>query len=141
MAQLTVLEAARLVGRSKSHVFRAIRSGSLSAQRDDAGNYQIDQAELARVFQLTHLTQRGASDDLTRHSDDTAMTQLAARLADALDQVHDLRRRLDEAEAARIQADTERRQTAERLTALLTDQRAATPAAPASTRRAWWPWR
>jgi hypothetical protein len=41
--------------------------------------------------------------------------------------IEDLRRRLDRAD--------------ERLTALLTDQRAATPAAPASTRRAWWPWR
>ena len=126
MAQLTVLEAGRLVGRSKSHIFRAIKSGTLSAERDAAGNYRIDQAELARVFPLAH---QGAPDDLPRHSDGAAMAQLEARLGDALDQVHDLRCRLD--------AEAEERR---RLTAVLADLRAAPPAA-LPPRRRWWRWR
>jgi chromosome segregation ATPase len=52
------------------------------------------------------------------------ITDKDAQLADAREQINDLRRRLDRAD--------------ERLTALLTDQR--TPV-PASTRRLWWPWR
>ena len=95
-SSLTVLEAGRLVGRSKSHIFRAIRSGTLSAERDSAGTWRIDRAELARVFPLAHpLAYQGAPDDLRRHGDDAAMAQLEARLADYQDQVADLRRRLD----------------------------------------------
>src|SRR3954451_10038639 len=120
MAQLTVLEAGRLVGRSKSHIFRAIRAGTLSAERDAAGNYRIDPAELARVFPLAR---QDAPDDLSRHSDGTALAQLEARLADALDQVSDLRRRLD--------AEAEERR---RLTAVLADLRAA----PARKSWLWW---
>ena len=60
---LTVLEAGRLVGRSKSHIFRAIKSGALSADRDETGAWRMDRAELARVFPLA---QSGAPDDLPR---------------------------------------------------------------------------
>jgi excisionase family DNA binding protein len=126
-SSLTVLEAGRLVGRSKSHIFRAIKSGTLSAERDDAGAYRIDRAELARVFPLAH---QDAPDDLMRHGDGAAMAQLEARLADALDQVADLRRRLDTA--------TEQLGEALQQVRQLTDQRAAQPA---PGRRSWWPWR
>ena len=81
-SKLTVLEAGRLVGRSKSHIFRAIKSGVLSAERDDTGTYRIDRAELARVFSLAHQeAHQGAPDDLIRHGDGAAMAQLEARLA------------------------------------------------------------
>ena len=121
--QTDVLEAGRLVGRSKSHIFRAIKSGTLSAERDDAGSYRIDRAELARVFQLVR---PDASDDLTRNGDGAVLAQLKARLANELHQIRDLRRRLDtEAEERR------------RLTAILADQRTTTPP-PAP--RSWWPW-
>jgi hypothetical protein len=137
--RLTVLEAGRLVGRSKSHMFRAIKSGTLSAERDHAGVYRIDRAELARVFPLAHpLAHQGAPDDLTRHGDGAAMAQLEARLADSQDQVADLRRRLDIA--------TEQLGEALHQVRLLTDQRAtaSAPAAapePSAARRSWWRWR
>jgi len=50
MAELTLGAAARLTGTSKSTLTRAIRSGRLSATRDDAGSYRIDVAELTRVY-------------------------------------------------------------------------------------------
>src|SRR4051794_568770 len=100
--KLSVLEAGRLVGRSKSHIFRAIKSGMLSAERDAAGSYRIDRAELSRVFPVAR---QDTPDDLSRHGDDTAgavVAQLEARLADALDQVRDLRQQRDrEAEERR----------------------------------------
>src|SRR4051812_23268744 len=43
-------EAAEQAGTSKSSIFRAIKSGRLSATRDDQGGIQIDPAELARVY-------------------------------------------------------------------------------------------
>lgn len=47
---LNLREAAEQAGTSKSSIFRAIRSGRLSATRDDFGGVQIDPAELARVY-------------------------------------------------------------------------------------------
>ncbi len=48
--ELSLSAAARATGRSKSTVGRAIKSGKLSARRDDAGGYLIDASELARAF-------------------------------------------------------------------------------------------
>ncbi len=48
--ELSLGAAARLVGTSKSTLTRAVRSGRLSATRDDAGSYRINVAELTRVY-------------------------------------------------------------------------------------------
>lgn len=48
--ELSLSAAARATGRSKSTINRAIKSGKLSARRDDAGGYRIDASELARAF-------------------------------------------------------------------------------------------
>ena len=47
---LTLGQAARLTGTSKTTLTRAIRAGRLSATRRDDGTYSIDPAELARVY-------------------------------------------------------------------------------------------
>src|SRR4051812_28860788 len=47
---LSLTEAARTAGTSRSSLFRAIRSGRLSATRTEHGEFRIDEAELARVF-------------------------------------------------------------------------------------------
>jgi excisionase family DNA binding protein len=133
-SKLTVLEAGRLVGRSKSHIFRAIKSGALSAERDATGTWRIDRAELARIFPPHQEAHQDAEDDLRRFGQDAAMVQLEARLADALDQVSDLRTRLDTATAQLGEALQQVR--------LLTDQRQApVPAPTPPPRRTWWRWR
>jgi excisionase family DNA binding protein len=130
-SSVTVLEAGRLVGRSKSHIFRAIKSGTLSAERDNAGTWRINRAELARVFPPAHQeAHQDAPDDLSRHSNGAAMAQLEARLADTQDQVVDLRRRLDIATAQLGEALQQVR--------MLTDQRA--PASQLMPARRWWTW-
>lgn len=48
--ELSLSAAARATGRSKSTIGRAIKSGKISARRDDAGGYHIDASELARAF-------------------------------------------------------------------------------------------
>lgn len=48
--QLSLSAAAKDVGRSKSTLSRAIGQGRMSATRCDDGSYQIDPAELYRVF-------------------------------------------------------------------------------------------
>jgi excisionase family DNA binding protein len=123
----TVAEAAKAAGRSKSTLLRAIQAGKLSATRDPiTEGWLIEPAELQRAYRV-------ASTDPVRADANGAarIVELEARFeaeqaknAVLLDQVSDLRRRLD--------AEAEERR---RLTAILADQRAM----PA--RRSWWPWR
>lgn len=47
---LTLNQAAKACGRSKSTLLVAIRSGRMSAPKDDRGRYTIDPAELHRAF-------------------------------------------------------------------------------------------
>lgn len=117
----TLGTAAHAVGVSKSTLRRAIQTGRLSATRRDDGSYEIDPAELARVFP------RPSADtpEMARHDTANETGALQREVTVLREVVEDLRRRLDASEA-------ERRQTQERLTALLTDQR---------PRRRWWPWR
>ncbi len=48
--ELSLSAAARATGHSKSTIGRAIKSGKLSARRNDAGGYLIDASELGRAF-------------------------------------------------------------------------------------------
>jgi predicted site-specific integrase-resolvase len=118
----TLGTAAHAVGVSKSTLRRAIQTGRLSATRRDDGSYEIDPAELARVFP------RPSADtpEMARHDTGNETGALQREVTVLREVVEDLRRRLDASEV-------ERRQTQERLTALLTDQRPA-------KRRKWWPW-
>lgn len=52
MSELSLTQAAKIAGKSKSTINRAIKSGKLSAMRRDDGSYSIDRAELARAFQI-----------------------------------------------------------------------------------------
>ena len=53
MAGLSLSQAAKAAGRSKSTIGRAIKSGKLSAVRNDDDTFSIDPAELFRVFPRT----------------------------------------------------------------------------------------
>jgi excisionase family DNA binding protein len=47
---MTLGQAARATGVGKTTLARAIKAGRLSATRTDLGSYQIDPAELHRVY-------------------------------------------------------------------------------------------
>lgn len=49
----TLGTAAKATGKAKSTILRAIKSGTISASKDAAGNYSIDPSELHRVFDAT----------------------------------------------------------------------------------------
>lgn len=139
----SVAEAAKAIGKSKATVFRAISSGRISAARDEAtGAFIVEPVELHRVFpaashEAPHDTANGTMRNGGLH---TRVAELEARiaekddrLADAHDQIDDLRCRLD--------AEAEERRTAQaKLTAVLTDQRAASSVSGLGPRRSWWPW-
>jgi excisionase family DNA binding protein len=47
---LSIRDAARQTGVSRSAIFRAIKTGKISAPRRENGDYAIDPSELFRVF-------------------------------------------------------------------------------------------
>jgi len=118
MPALSLSQAAKLTGKSKSTINRAIKTGKLSATRHEDGTYSIDPAELARAFDVEPL--EGAK----RRDLDPDGTRLLERIA-ALEAMLTREREI----SADLKEDRDRwRQQA---SALLTDQR--------STRR-WWVW-
>jgi hypothetical protein len=148
----TLGEAARAVGRSKTTLGRAIKSGRISATRGEDGSYLIDPAELHRVFAVTRdgypRMERSVplnGPEPAPSPETLALRQLLAERERLVDEqgetIRDLRARLDaEAEERRREAEERRR-----LTMLLADQRpAATPLAaelPRSALRRFLAWR
>lgn len=130
---LTLGQAARLTGTSKTTLTRAIKAGRLSATRRDDGGYQIDPAELARVYTVTPATpetatatgdmvHRATGDGDGRATPETP-PDVTAKLA-ALDaEVRGLKDMLAEVRANRDELRTDRDEWKGRAERLLTDQR------------------
>jgi septal ring factor EnvC (AmiA/AmiB activator) len=137
MPAYTLAQAIAATGRSRSTLIRAIRQGTITATRDEAGTYLVEPSELHRVFPAAD---HGMPDDLPngvpRHAELAARFEAEqAKNAILLDQISDLRHRLDEERSERRQTADRLAAAQERIAALLTDQRTV----PA--RRSWWPWR
>ena len=122
MGDLSITDAVRLSGKSRSSILRAIKSGALSARRGPGGAFLIDRSELARVYAVGSPAPDGAPDGaVLRHEID----RLRADLADA-------ERRAAVAEALA----EERARSLSDLRRLLP---APAPASPVKARRRWWP--
>ena len=63
----TLRTAAQHTGTSKSTILRAIKSGRLSATRLEDGTYEIDAAELERVYPAQRMKRRDA-DAMEHHA-------------------------------------------------------------------------
>ncbi|MBQ4827564.1 hypothetical protein J4729_23990 [Leisingera sp. HS039] len=125
-------EAAKATGKNKTTIQRAIKNGKISAVKGDSGSYEIDPAELHRVFppvaaqcDAQHPQSNDAQQDkfAAKNSELTRVLELEKELAVArerasgleaqkdhmADTISDLRKRLDSSEG--------------RVTALLADDR------------------
>jgi hypothetical protein len=71
---LSIRDAARQAGVSRSAIFRAIRSGKISAPRKENGDYAIDPSELFRVFEPPPETRDTDEPCLTRQSEQGSET-------------------------------------------------------------------
>ena len=127
---LTLGQAAKETGLSKTAISRAIKNGRLSATRGEQGEYQIDPAELFRVYPVTGGVDSETERQATLSDNNGLLGQIDALrelLAQIKEERNDLRRRLDSADEARQKAEqAQEKAFAElsRLTLLLTDQRA-----------------
>lgn len=120
----TLGEAAKATGKDRATISRAIKNGKVSAAKNAHGQWEIDPAELHRVYPsaATAPQARATGDAPTRNGPATDAQQvqiegLRAELEQVRSERDDLRRRLDE-------ETTERREVYRQLTAVLTDQRA-----------------
>ena len=135
-------EAAKATGKNKTTIQRAIKNGKISASKGDRGSYEIDPAELHRVFPVT-VAQTDAQHRQSNDAQQVEFTQnnshlnrvvelekelavaherangLEAQKDQMADTISDLRKRLDSSEG--------------RVMALLTDNK--------PKRSSWWPWK
>lgn len=123
----TLGTAAKATGKAKSTILRAIKSGTISATKVHDGSYEIEPAELHRVFVPTS-PQNGPQNTTQPHEEHPATLRLRLDLLEAERErereqmqatIDDLRKRLDSSES--------------RITGLLADHR--------TKRRSWWSWR
>lgn len=122
MPELSLSQAAKLTGKSKSTINRAIKTGKISATRHDDGSYSIDPAELSRVFDVEPPE---GSKRRVAEPDEPRLLERIGALEAMLNREREI--------SADLKEDRDRwRQQA---TALLTDQRSAA----AATSR-WWRW-
>ena len=104
--QMSLSAAAKEVERSKSTLSRAINQGRMSAIRREDGSYQIDPAELYRVFPAT--AAQPAASNTTQPADERDGT---------------LRMRLEVAERERDREREERNREREQMQATIDDLR------------------
>lgn len=116
----TLGEAAKATGKSKATISKAIKSGRISAQKDETGTFQIDPSELHRVYQPTVSGEHKETpvNAQEKPDNDGIIRELKARLEAAHERLSD-----KETVIADLKEDRDRwRQQA---TALLADQRPA----------------
>ena len=124
---ISAKEAADLVGMSKAGIFKAIKTGKVSATKNGNGEWRIEPVELFRVYQpvsngLHQSPLPSVQQDIPQS------TGSLQREVDLLrEMVTDLRSRLDE----EIQ---ERR----KLTNILTETHSPTQAVAPERKRSWW---
>ena len=121
----TLGTAAKATGKAKSTILRAVKSGKISATKKHDGSYELEPAELHRVFP-PNSAQQAPSNDTQPHEEQDETLRFRLEIIEAERQrerdqmqatIDDLRARLDRSE--------------DRITALI--------AAPQRSRR-WWPW-
>ena len=114
----TLGEAAKATGKSKAAISKAIKSGRVSARKDETGTFHIDPSELHRVYPPTVYSEQKETPANTGENAniDGTIRELQARLEAANERLSD-----KEAVIADLREDRDRwRQQA---SALLSDQR------------------
>lgn len=119
----TLGEAARATGKSKAAISQAIANNKISATKDANGRYQIDPAELHRLYPTKKTIPNESSHFLT--PDQTVEVE---RLKATVEGLERLCRQIEG------ERDSLREQNA-RLTALLPPPE---PSGPAPAKRRWW---
>lgn len=134
----TLSQAAKVTGKDKSTLSKAVKKGRISATRMEDGSYKIDPAELHRVYPPVKEGQPGHPASSVDHSaigyslSTPRLAELEAKLEAARE-----RERLKDEMITELR--TDRDHWRQQATALLTDGREKSPRKPVEGRlmRAW----
>ena len=87
----TLGEAAKATGKSKATISKAIKSGRISAKKDETGTFNIDPSELHRVYPPTVSTERNETpvNASVKTENDGTIRELQARLEAAYERLSD----------------------------------------------------
>jgi excisionase family DNA binding protein len=87
----TLGEAAKATGKSKATISKAIKSGRISAQKDETGTFRIDPSELHRVYIPIASSERQETPVLPLETtrNDGLVRELQARLEAAQERIFD----------------------------------------------------
>lgn len=141
--QYSANQAAEATGKNVATITRAIKSGKLSATKDTSGAWQIDGAELSRVYplrtqSLQNLTMQNGANPTQRDklAEDNALREELAALRER-DKLKDTLLENYVAQMADLKEDRDKwRQQA---TNLLASQEAELVVPAPVKRRRWWP--
>jgi hypothetical protein len=144
MAKLSLNKAAKEAGAAKSTLLDALHSGRMSAAKNDMGHWEIDPAELFRVFPKTGSTEqeepKSTPNETQQKTSQASALEVEVKMLREQIERMDLERQRErvqlgeQIEALREQAG---RQSADHRQALavLTDQRETAPKLP---KRGFW---
>ena len=134
MAKVNISEAARMVGKSRSHLYeKYINTGAITVESDRDGRKVIDTSELIRVFGSLSLDDN--SEDVVKDNQGHVESSEKDSVISALRSENEVLReylRAKEQEVAWL------REQFGKTTALLTHQK--DHAAVGKGKRWWWPW-
>ncbi len=114
---LSLGQAARETGKSKSVISNALKSGRLSGVRNGKGEWEIDPSELFRVFSPQNGPENGKKNDLERFS--TPENALVELLKEQLQNAKERENQAREREQQALEREREGREREARLLALL----------------------
>jgi hypothetical protein len=142
--KLSVSQAARAAGRSKSQISRLMKNGRLSADRSVPSRPMVDASELLRVFPGADVGKRDATFPRATSETPRETGALQAHLDLLLDERDRLRAELDRERAERREERDQQRQERERLIGVvesaqraLADLRPRPPDPATETRGLW----
>lgn len=135
MPEMTMTEAAKWAGTSRTTVFKAIKSGKISARKNEDGEYRIDPAELERVFKPASTDNVTLNGNSEREDIGGEIAGLRAENALLREMANKTERQVEDLRGERDRL----LGVIESQTRLLTDQRQAKT--ELETRKRWWkPW-
>lgn len=135
----TLGQAEKATGRRKSTILNAINKGRISAKKDEQGHWQIDPAELHRVYppDSSNSTKNSTSNDIEPHETGNEIIELRVQNEALRERISDKDKTIGDLEAGRererrqlesaiddLRSDRDHwREQAERHTRLLADMR------------------
>lgn len=132
MARLSFRKASEVFDVSRPTLSKARKNGKISAEKDDAGTWWIEESELARVYQRRVPLPGKGTDDLS-----TRNTGLQGNVHPPEQaEIDRLKEQLADAEKRAAVAEALAQERAEHIE----DLRLMLPAPGTRPRRKWWPW-